>query len=170
MTAASPDTQRESWFAWTQVAAGIVLSLGLLLFARSGTHSAGDTLKLTVTVVPQDAQGLACDRPQPLGGQRCAFADGNKLPSVEHPLQPFVTVDRRLVLLSGLFETRSVAEWLERSRKKRRQDRVRVTCSLTALPAPGEVGIRFGVAARFDRETPLVAGRVLDCQVKQGRR
>jgi hypothetical protein len=163
--AVSSEQRHASAQSWLIVGTGIVASMALLLFARTSQPQSGDVVRLAVTVVPRDSTGLACDSNTSIGNLRCTHAEGMPVSSPEPPLRPFVTVRRELVLLSGLFESPNVDNWLRSAERRHNNARVTVKCKVVLLPPPGKVGVRFGGGGPFAQQQPTLAGRVRECQV-----
>jgi hypothetical protein len=165
--AVTPEQRRASAERWLIVATGIIASTALLLFARSSRPESGDVVSVAVTVVPRDSTGLACDSTASIGGLRCTHAAGKPVSSLAPPLRPYVTVRRELVLLSGVFESPNVKDWLNQAVRQHNSGRVTVVCKVELLPTPGKVGVRFGGRGPFaQQQQPILAGRIRECRVK----
>lgn len=150
-------------------ALGAVLgSLGLLLFARGGAPSTGSTYHVALTVVPSDSADLDCADAS-IGGQRCGFSAGRRDPSVQRPLRPFVTTGGELMILSGVFESPSIVEWVTASRRARSNERVTLECEVRALGTVSKVGVRFRDGAPFTVQSDVRSGSAESCNVRSSR-
>jgi hypothetical protein len=164
--AVTPKQRGTSTERWLFVAAGMIASTALLLLARSSGTESGDVVRVAVTVVPRDSTSLACDSASPIGGLRCTHAAGKPVSSLAPPLRPYVTVRRELVLLSGVFESPNVKDWLGQAVRQHDGGRVTLNCEVELLPSPGKVGVRFGGRGPFAQQQPILAGRIRECRVK----
>jgi hypothetical protein len=145
--------------------AAVIGSLALLVFFRGGALRSGQDFDVALTVVPNDAVDLDCDAsPGPAG--RCAFKDGKRDRSVEHPLRPFVSVGGELMVLSGVFESPKVAAWLASARGARSQERVTLDCHVRYLATLERVGVHFRNGSPFDVHNEVRGGVAENCSVR----
>jgi hypothetical protein len=155
--------EHRSWW----VALGAIL-LGSLLFAfgRGSLPKPGQSTTYTITVVPSDARNLACASDTTLSGRRCGFDEKAHAVAGERPLQPYVTVGREVVLLSGVFESGSVAAWRAAAQRTGDDTRVTLNCYARILGAMPEVSVRWAVDGAFRPEHGLMSADIEDCVVQ----
>lgn len=150
------------------VALGAVLAGSLLLaFGRGSIPQAGQATTYSITVVPMDATNLACASDLTMAGRRCAFDGRSQSVTIERPLRPFVTLGRELILLSGVFESSSVAAWLDAARKSGDDTRVTLDCYAKILGTMPEVLVRWASDGPFQPEQSVVVADIEDCVVKR---
>jgi hypothetical protein len=154
---------RETLSRWARASAGILLSVGLLAFGRGSPPAAGSRVQVVTSFVASDALDLDCDAAALVAGERCAFSNGQAVPGVIRPLHPFVSWQREVFLLSGVFETPEVAAWLATARAQQSSGRVRVDCEGSALGTTSRVGVRWRQNAPFDQLDNLRVIRVDTC-------
>jgi hypothetical protein len=87
--------------------------------ARGTPARTGTEYDIGVTLVAADRTGLACVLPWSYERYRCAFQAENAAfqppPTEAERLQPFVTLDREVYLLGGLFADPAVTAHLARA-------------------------------------------------------
>jgi hypothetical protein len=81
-------------------------------------------------------------------------------------LRPFVTLGRELLLLSGVFESGSVAAWIDAARKSGDETRVTLDCYAKILGTMPEVLVRWAPDGQFQPEQSIVVADIEDCIVK----
>jgi hypothetical protein len=149
------------------VAFGAILVGALLFnFGRGSIPRQGQSTSYAITIVPSDARSLACASDTVIGGQRCGF-DGKSRPfGGERPLRPFVTTGRELLLLSGVFESSSVAAWLAAASKGGDESRVTLLCYARILGTLPVVGVRWAPDGSFQPELGVMSADIEDCVVQ----
>ena len=143
---------------------GIAACCVLLVAARGRGAGPGDVVSLAVTVVPADAKTLECDL-RPTSAIHCAFADGKPSDAAGTAAKPFVSVDGELVILSGVFESPAVHEWLESARRARSSERVTLRCQVLFEGMLRDVGVRFSPSSPFEKHASVMGGSVRTCKV-----
>lgn len=157
---------------WAIGGAGLVGALLLLLFGRGSTRPLAegakrDRMNIVITVVPADADNLACRGSFRLEGTRCRFDNDTDRPvQIAAPLRPFMTLTRELRLLSGVFEDPIVAAWLARSRAAGSQERATLDCDVVPVGVASTAEIRWVAGAAWSPERDISAARVVSCQVR----
>jgi hypothetical protein len=155
--------QRQWWVtAATLVAAALIFFLG-----HGSQANPGQPTTYVVTVVPGDALGLACASSVSIGSRRCAYDDRQQASGVERPLRPYVTVGRELVLLSGVFESPQVQEWLTQARRANDDARVTLTCRGKWLGSVATTAVRWAPDGQFQPEHDVMSAEVSDCAVQR---
>ena len=140
----------------------IVLSIGLIAFGRGTGLTPGAEFRVDVTIVPADVANLDCDSAASLDGYMCAFDSNRRVLDDERALRPFVSTNRELVLLSGLFRTPSVMEWLGTAKT---DQRAQISCRVRYLGILPGVGVRFNGDAPFESHRKVPAARASACDV-----
>src|SRR5512145_1685851 len=165
--AAFASSRRAMQRQWV-IACGAVL-IGALLFAfgRGSWLGNGHSALYVVTVVPADARSLECASDQVFGPRRCGFDQKQQPVITDRPLRPFVTVGRELLLLSGVFESNSVAVWLSAAQQSGDSSRVTLECRATILGSAPQVFVRWAPNGEFSPEHGVTAANVEDCVVKR---
>ncbi len=158
---------------WLVVGSTVLLG-GALFLVTGRAPGAGDRVEMEVTVVPDDRRQLACASPRDFGGLRCQFAAPSSDAEVKplkgsDALAPYVTTDRHLVVLSGLFSHESVQKALKaRQRMRPAERRFRVTCQVELLEKVSGLPVSFGRTRDFRPGEEAWVGRTLDCQAEPG--
>lgn len=123
---------------WALVGATLVCSVVIFFGTRGSALRSGGTRTVALTVTPADETGLRCYSNKDFEGHTC---QGNA-PS---RLAPYVTVDRELVVLAGVFSHPAVrAESARRSTMPKDRQRFSVSCRIKHLAFSGSIKIRFG--------------------------
>jgi hypothetical protein len=151
-------------FAWLLVA--LFAGMGFLV-SRSGAQEL-PMRHVAVTIVPSDAGHLACSWGDEAGGQRCEFdAAGQPQQSAQaQPLMPVLTLDRELLLVSGLFSSQAVTEKLAQPGVVASDQRMTVHCSVTTLAHPRDVRTRFRRDAAWSAPETARVIQVVGCRVE----
>lgn len=152
---------------WWIALGAIVVSALLFALGRGSLPRAGQATTYAITVVPTDARALECASNAVMRDRRCGFnAQLQPLPE-RRPLRPFVTVGRELLLLSGVFESNSVAAWLEEARKNGDETRVTLQCYARILGIMPRVSVRWVANGDFQPEGSVMSADVEDCVVQR---
>jgi hypothetical protein len=97
---------------WAIVALGLLAALGLLNW-RGNVGRPSTTVSAAITLITSDRDNLSCAMDRAVGPYRCAFVTPDRAwPEPVAPSQrlaPYVTVDRKLLLVPGLFEQPALA-------------------------------------------------------------
>lgn len=150
-----------------QVAAGTLLVATLIFFFGRGTiPKSGESTSYAITVVPLDALALACSSNLAMSGKRCGFDEQTRPTGVQKPLRPFVTTGRELLLLSGVFESSSVADWLAAAKRSGSDARVTLNCYARILGTMKKVSVRWAPDGPFQPEHNVMSADIEDCVVK----
>ncbi len=156
---------REQWNPWW-VAVAILTSAGLVLaFGRGRPGPIHEAMSFSITVVPADSVNLDCSSNEQFGAIHCAFdAKGRPQPG-PNPLRPYVTVNRELLLLSGVFEEPRVGAWLQQARRVGSEARVTLNCRGSLLGKLSTIAVRWQAGAGWGNERDVPVAKVRDCQV-----
>jgi hypothetical protein len=144
---------------WVLVAIGIAIAA--LGFAYRGSPpGAGSVIKAEFTLVPVDADQLACASNRQFETLHCAYvADGKSAPLTDRPVVPAVTVARELFFVAGLFQDPTLAEYV-RTHRNKPQERFTATCQIRLVEHVDDMLVRF----RGPAFTPAEPGWVADVQ------
>jgi hypothetical protein len=161
MTSATDFLQRR----WVLLA-GFALVLGVFVWtSREPQLTPGSHVDYIFTLVPADAQGLACASAEPIAGQRCAFSDESTSATLERPLRPCTLITGEIVLLAGVFEDPAIAKWVEQSIRAKDDQRVTVRCDGTFLGRAPSAKVRWATDGRFAQVPDLQVGNLAKCRV-----
>lgn len=144
----------------------IAISLSSLAFFRGRPSKHSEVFSVATTLVPSDIVDLACDAAPAVGGERCAFAGGHPDATLKHPLRPFVTLDREVILLRGVFESPAVAARVSAARRAGSKETLTLDCRVKFLGLLAEAGVRWREGDAFSRQRELRVGAVKDCQLR----
>ena len=156
---------------WLLVVATAGLATLLTAFGRGHEPQIGDTLDITVTVIPADQRRLACAWEERIAGLSCAYAQPTaKSPSrkleEKKRLAPYVSVDGQLVILAGVFASEEVAS-AAKLHKRSRDKRFRVRCSVKLIAQRANIPIRFSHRDAFKPADLTWVGRAENCLPQQ---
>lgn len=150
-------TQSSSARDWWIVLSALGLGL-LLTFAFRGKppYRPGVVRELSITVVPEDRHRLKCLEEHQVGGLSCEERSATRL-------APYVTTNRELVLLSGVFSHTAVQE--EERRRRGRHGSARrftINCQVELIDYTQTHRAQFGPRARIENVSAWIA-RTRDC-------
>jgi hypothetical protein len=138
---------------WWLVAATGVTALPLWFAFQGSPVGRGDVVETALTVVPDDATRLSCEQPWAWESYRCEFTEGEHRfsppPEPEKRIQPFVSLDRVVYLVPGLFSEPHVAKF---AATVPRSHRFTVRCRIRLLTRTHDARIRFDPSGAW--ETP----------------
>ncbi len=154
---------RQAAWDWGLVLVGIGLAVAGFFYRGRPPH-AGGMVKAEFTLVPIDASKLSCASDRVYGTHRCAHAaDGRRLPSIDRPIVPVVTVGRELFFAAGLFQDPALVEYLQ-GPGRRSQKRFTATCRVRLVEQAADLQVRFRDEP-FNRADPAWVADVLSCRV-----
>lgn len=155
-----------TWRSWCAAVATVGVAVTALVWGRGSLPQPGQTLPVAITIVPSDADDLACASAAVLGDNlRCAFDQHNQPSSTRRPLRPFVTTENDLLLIAGVFESSRVGAWLSSAHARKDSRRVTLDCQSRILGTVPAVGVRWGAGAQFDPASDVLAADITDCGV-----
>jgi len=152
---------------WLVAVGAILVSVLLLAFGRGSIPREGQATNYTITIVPADARSLACASDVVMSNRRCGFNAHSQPVNNDRPLRPYVTVGREVVMLAGVFESGSVAAWVEAANKSGDESRVTLDCYARILGTMSEVLVRWAPDGPFQPEQNVMVSDIDDCVVKQ---
>jgi hypothetical protein len=139
---------RAEW--WLLAATGVV-ALPLWFASRGSPIGRGDVVDVAVTVVPEDATRLSCEQAWAFERYSCEYEAGARRfsppPAPEDRIQPFVSLDRAVYLVPGLFAEAHVAKLASAIP---RTQRFTARCKLRLLARTHDARIRFQQGADWE--------------------
>ncbi len=103
---------------------------------KGSVPSVGQKLDVELTLIISDAHGLVCAMPKAVAGLHCAYETKSALagPAADVPtpttLQPVTTVDRKQLLVAGLWQQPALKTKLENENPNRPSPRFTAACSV----------------------------------------
>ncbi len=141
-------------------------------FSTGRIPGVGDQVEIAFTVIPKDQQALGCASEESIAGVRCAYKRPERDASAvnvkeDERLAPYVTTDKNLVLLAGVFAHAEVRAEAKKRRKNPRSDRRFVlSCEVELLHRVASVPIRFSKGADFQNSEEAWVAKTLSCRVE----
>jgi hypothetical protein len=116
--APSPEPKRRNSRTTLWLGVGLVLTIAVLVALRRGRNtgaSSGATIDANLTLITSDRTDLACASSKTLDPYACGFADDATPRRIDERniLRPYMTEDRHLLLIPGLFLQTSIAKRYE---------------------------------------------------------
>ena len=157
---------------WLLVIAALALA-PILFSVRGSALGPGSVIEVPLSLVTADKQDLSCAFAAEVAGYRCGFVRPfvpGPVDAGKPPLQPFVSLERQMFLIPGLFaepnlSRRYVAE-LPAGVPRERLRRFTARCRLELLRGVAGAFVRFGPDAPWGMAPPLYVARVLSCRVE----
>jgi hypothetical protein len=135
--------------------------------------SAGLTIEVPITLVAADRDDLACALPRDVAGMSCAFSGPDEPRAITDRAQllaPYMTLDRELFIVAGLFEQPTVRARaqteLALSRPRDAQSRFTAHCALELVEQVDGVRLRWRAQDRFGDPTAAWVARARNCRVE----
>jgi len=152
---------------WALVIGALIVSM-LLWFGRGRSTDMQFEDAVAFTIVPSDREDLACSAGARAGALGCAFDEGGARVDVppEKMLQPFVTLDGRVVLLAGVFEQKLVHDWWQRSTQNGESLRATIDCQMANRATVAGAKIRWKTSGPWAPQAMLSAAAVVECTVR----
>jgi hypothetical protein len=147
---------------WALVLAAFALSVPLWLVKSS--LGPGVVVEEPITLVPEDRGALACMRQRPVGRYACEYRtdDGGRAPSVRPAdvIAPYLTTERVLYLIPGLFEEPAVSAFVSRHIAGAR---FTARCKLRLLERVDDYEIRFRSDTPWGKGQPAWVAEPVSC-------
>jgi len=158
---------------WLIVLGAVVLGAGLLLFTRGRPFGVSDRVTVKITLITADRGDLDCALDQEVSGLRCAFLGNTTAvsppPPPEQLLAPYMTPDRRMLLVPALFEEPALQARYDRERPvgrpKHRLKRFVATCQVHLLTKVPKLKVRFGKRSNWGDATDAWVAKPESCTV-----
>ncbi len=159
-----PQSRKAEW-------ALVIGALTVSIFIWVGRGRSNDVQlddAVSFTIVPSDRDDLACGANTKAGELGCAFDESDTRVEVplEKMLQPFVTIDGRVVLLAGVFEQKMVHDWWQRSTQNGESLRATIDCRLANRATIGNAKIRWRTSGPWEPQAMLPAAAAVGCTVR----
>lgn len=160
---------------WLLVLGGLAAMALLLVVSRGRPPEAGSTLMADITLVTVDRHRLSCALSRPVGPYRCGFATPEKgAQPVDVPearrLAPYVTTDRILYLVPGLFQQPALLAHYEAERANRtphhKPKRFIARCEVRLLERIDRFYTRWARNGKWATSGPAWVVEPLDCKVE----
>lgn len=158
--------------------AGLVAMALLLAIGRGHPPEAGSTVVADITLAAADRHRLSCALSEPVGPYRCAFApppkkkekpEAVRVPEARR-LAPYVTTDRVLYLVPGLFEQPELRARYDAERangkRKRKPKRFIARCELRLLEKIEHFHTRWARGGKWQPSGPSWVAEPLRCTVE----
>jgi hypothetical protein len=156
---------RDNWNPWWVTLAILGLACAVLAFGRGQPGAMRESMSFSITVIPADAVNLDCSSDARFGSIHCGFDAQGKPQPGPNPLRPYVTVNRELLLLSGVFEDPRVASWLQQARRTGSDARVTLKCTGSLLGQFERIPVRWQFGAAFGPEHDVPVAKINACEV-----
>jgi hypothetical protein len=148
---------------WALVLTAFALSIPLWL-AKNRSVGRGDVVEEPITLVPEDRDRLACLRERSVGRYSCEFRtrdQGRAMNSSKADvLAPYLTTERALYLVPGLFEQPAVATYVSRHVEGAR---FTARCKLRLVEMVNDYEIRFRSDSPWGRGQPAWVAEPVSC-------
>ena len=156
---------------WIAIGIGVAIAV-LLVMKRGGSDSGvGSTSSGDLTLVNADRNELECAAAKGVESYQCGFADENQARSVEEAkkLRPFMTIDRHLYLIPGLFLEPAISQrYNAEPPDKQRNDQKRFTakCKIKVVGELDNVKLRWSPSGTWEPPKKFPVATVSDCTIE----
>ena len=161
---------------WIAIGIGVALAV-LLVMKRGGNTDSptgqpaiGSTTSGDLTLVAADRNELECATDKGVDAYQCGFIDDNKPRTVDEKqkLRPFMTVDRHLYLIPGLFLEKSISQRYNMEGPKPRPDQKRFTakCKIKVVGELNNVKLRWSPTGTWEPPKKFPVATVSDCAIE----
>ena len=162
---------------WIAIGIGVAIAV-LLVMKRGGSADSptgqvevGSTTSGDLTLVAADRNELDCATDKAVEGYQCGFADENQARNVDESkkLRPYMTIDRHLFLIPGLFLEKSVAQRynMEGPNKPRpEQKRFTAKCKIKVVGELDNVKLRWSPTGTWEPPKKFPVATVSDCAIE----
>ncbi len=160
---------------WIAIAIGVVVAL-LLVFkpggnAQSGPATVGSTINGDLTLVTADRNELECAAANGTQGYQCGFIDDKQSRTLDEKvkLRPFMTVDRQLFLIPGLFLESAIQQRFntEPPTKPRAElKRFTAKCKIKVVGELDAVKLRWQPEGAWEAPKKFPVATISDCVIE----
>jgi hypothetical protein len=147
---------------WALVLATFALSVPLWLLKNRGV-APGDIVEEPITLVPEDHGRLACRRDRPVGRYSCGYGkDRRPVGSAREAdvLAPYMTTERALYLVPGLFAQPAIATFVSRHVEGAR---FTARCELRLIEMVVDYEVRFRNDSPWGKGQPAWVAEPVSC-------
>jgi hypothetical protein len=167
------EARKRGRLEWWLLVAAAIAAVPLWLWRGTG-FGPGAVVEIPLSLITADKHELACAHPEQFGRYRCAFrAPDEPWPDPPAPadtLTQYLTPDRRLFLVAGLFEQRDVAaRYASEPPQGKRPSQLRrfvATCNVRLLKKVPWVHARWAKHASFGESGSAWVAEPLDCTLR----
>jgi hypothetical protein len=130
----------------------------------------GTVLDGDITLITSDRNDIACASDQAVQSYRCGFKDNGTAASVaeKDKLQTFMTVDRHMYVIPGLFLEPAIARRYDSEPPKGPRDQLKrftARCKLTVIGNLTDFKLRFLAADAWSQPQKAEVATVKDCKI-----
>lgn len=149
-----------------------LIALGYVATRQSAPQGAvGNIVEAAITLITSDRTDVDCAMEASIDGYHCGFTAQDKPFQVDekNKLQPFFTVERRLLLVPGLFLDPAVEmRFKSEPPTKPREQLARFTarCQVRIQKAVSDVRVRWLSSAPFGEPGPAEVATIVDCKIE----
>ena len=163
---------------WIAIGVGVVIAVLLVLKPGSGgpggsqgLPAVGSTTTGDLTLVTADRNELECAAANGFQNYHCGFADEKQARQVEErqKLRPFMTVDRQLYLIPGLFLEPAISQrYNSEPPNKPRPELKRFTakCTIKVVGELDGVKLRWAPEGTWEPAKKFPIANVSDCKIE----
>jgi hypothetical protein len=161
---------------WIAIGIGVALAVLLVMKRGGNTDSTtgqpavGSTTSGDLTLVAADRNELECAADKGMESYQCGFIDDNKARAVDEKqkLRPFMTVDRHLYLIPGLFLENSISQRYNMEGPKPRPEQKRFTakCKIKVVGELNNVKLRWAPTGSWEPPKKFPVATVSDCAIE----
>lgn len=155
------------------VAAAVVVAIPLLLW-RGNKGGPGTIIEAPVTLITADRDALECAYGHAVGKYRCAYSAPDihwqDAPAPADTLTQYLTTDRRLILIAGLFQQPALAARYAKepptSVNTRRLKRFTARCQVRLLEKVHAFNTRWSKDGDWENNQDAWVAEPVDCTVE----
>jgi hypothetical protein len=162
---------------WIAIGIGVVVAVLLVMNGRTSSQSGpplaavGTTLTGDLTLVNADRNELECMAANGLKDYQCGFIDGKQTRQLQegNKLRPFMTVDRQLYLIPGLFLEPSITQrYNSEPANKPRGELKRFTakCTIKIIGELADVKLRWAPDGTWEPPKKFSVATVSGCKIE----
>ena len=149
-----------------------LIATGYFATRQAGHQAAvGNVVEVAITLITSDRTDVDCAMETAIDGYHCGFTGQDKPFQIaeKNKLQPFYTVDRRLLLIPGLFLDPAVEmRFKSEPPTKPREQLARFTarCQVRIQKNVSDVRVRWLATAPFGNPEPAEVATLVDCKIE----
>ncbi len=162
---------------WIAVGLGIAIAVLIVMKRGSNTESGpplaavGSTVKGDLTLVNADRNELECMAEKSVQNYQCGYVDEKQTRPLQEnvKLRPYMTVDRQLYLIPGLFLEPSITQrYATEPPTTPRADQKRFTakCSIKIVGELDGVKLRWSPGGTWEAPKKFSVATVSDCKIE----
>ena len=156
--------------AWVVVAAiliGVVVYMRMKPPARAPAAGNGTA---DITLVTADRKDLDCMAPKDVSGFQCGYSDEHTERKVDeaHQLRPFLTLDRELYLIPGLFLEPAIEKRFNEEPPNKPRDQLKrftAKCKIEVVGEMPNVSLRWSPSATWEPPITARVATISNCTI-----